>query len=487
MKKRDLVRSTVAVTAMMIMASVGYTASGSPLGDFGVVQEVQAAEIDTENPNQSDIDDVIAKVVSDSAIESEPEPTPDIKFTMQGQLFAYQGDILTEEVLKLPSDIHLNDVPYVCENVGSYDLQIIVVKDSGECGRLDYNVVVYKRPATQTPTPTSVPTPTVTPTTAPSPVPTSSATGDNSGSSVVSDIDDYNQSSGEGDAIEASTFTRGVKTVTVACGSVLRFDDLGFNDIHLLDTNGNSCSYSYDYDESLFDKKYSKVQTFSTVVTQTNDTTGEVVKYTVTVNVKDMTKPTLKGVKKVIKIVGGKNVVARIKKGVSATDNVDGKIAKSRIKVSGYKAKKYDKVQKVTFTVKDKAGNITKKTVKLKITNPVKKLSKYMYTKSVVNVRKTSSAKGKKLGTLKFGTKVKVIGQDRNTGWYKIKYKGGTGWVSNSYLSSKKPSKPVKKNNSGGEKHNKYANCDCACNDGLCNQDDDYKELEIVVEDCLSY
>lgn len=448
MKKRDLVRSTVAVTAMMIMASVGYTASGSPLGDLGVVQEVQAAEIDTENPNQSDIDDVIAKVVSDGAIESEPEPTPDIKFTIPGQIFVYQGDALTEEVLKLPADIHLNDAPYVCENAGSYNLQIIVVNDNGECGRLDYRVLVYKRPVTSAPTLTSTPTPTVTPTIAPSPVPTSSATGDNnSNSSVVSDIDDYNQSSGEGDAIEASTFTKGTKTVTIACGSVLRFDDLGFNDIHLLDTNGNSCSYSYDYDESLFDKKYSKVQTFGTVVTQTNDTTGEVVKYTVTVNVKDMTKPTLKGVKKVIKIVGGKGVVARIKKGVSATDNVDGKIVKSRIKVSGYKAKKYDKVQKVTFTVKDKAGNITKKTVKLKITNPVKKLSKYMYTKSVVNVRKTSSAKGKKLGTLKFGTKVKVIGQDRNTGWYKIKYKGGTGWVSNSYLSSKKPSKPVKKNN----------------------------------------
>ena len=193
-----------------------------------------------------------------------------------------------------------------------------------------------------------------------------------------------------------------------------------------------------------------------------------------------MTKPTLKGVKKVIKIVGGKNVVARIKKGVSATDNVDGKIAKSKIKISGYKAKKYGKVQKVTFTVKDKAGNITKKTVKLKITNPVKKLNKTMYTKSVVNVRKTSSAKGKKLGTLKFGTKVKVIGQDRNTGWYKIKYKGGTGWVSNSYLSAKKPSKPVKKNNSSNTDSKKYpywdgtvcaSNCDCVCNDGNCTYD----------------
>lgn len=478
MKKRDLVRSTVAVTAMMIMASVGYTASGSPLGDLGVVQEVQAAEINTENPNQEDFNDIVSKVVSDSAIESEPEPTPDVKFTLRGQLFAHQGDVLTEEVLKLPSDLHLNSAPYVCEKNGNYNISVIVVNDNNECGEIIYNLIVYKRPSTPAPTPTPEATPTVTPTTAPSPTPTSSATGNNnSGSSVVSDIDDYNQSSGEGDAIEASNFTKGTKTVTIACGSVLRFDDLGFNDIHLLDTNGNSCSYSYDYDESCFDKKYSKVQTFETIVTQTNDTTGEVVKYTVTVTVKDMTKPNLKGVKKVIKIVGGKDVVARIKKGVSATDNVDGKIAKSRIKVSGYKAKKYDKVQKVTFTVKDKAGNITKKTVKLKITNPVEKVNKTMYTKSVVNVHKTSSAKGKKLGTLKFGTKVKVIGQDRNTGWYKIKYKGGTGWVSNSYLSRGKLSKPIPNKSSTSKTDSKSDSYDCMADGEDC----------FCIDDCHSW
>lgn len=379
MKKRDLVRSTVAVTAMMIISSVGYTVS-SPLVDFGVVQEIQAAEVNTENANQEDINVMTSNVVTDSAIESEPTSTPETAVA-----------------------------------------------------------------------PTSEPT-----------VLTSSAT------------DVYAQPSNSSEVVKVS------KTVTVPCGSIFVFKLLGFDTV---DANGNS--YTYEYDKYYIGRELLKAQSFEVIVTQINNATGEKVVYTVTVDVKDMTKPTLKGVKKLIKIVGGKNVVARIKKGVSATDNIDGKIAKSKIKVSGYKAKKYGTVQKVTFTVKDKAGNVTKKTVKLKIINPVKKVNKTMYAKSVVNVRKTSTAKGKKLGTLKFGTKVKVIGQDRNTGWYKIKYKGGTGWVNNSYLSSKKPSKPSSKNSSSSKKDNNgkvydchsdgsdcYSACDCAC-DGECVQDPD--------------
>jgi uncharacterized protein YgiM (DUF1202 family) len=58
----------------------------------------------------------------------------------------------------------------------------------------------------------------------------------------------------------------------------------------------------------------------------------------------------------------------------------------------------------------------------------------------VVNVRDKANSKGKKLGTLRFAQKVKVTGQDKNTGWYQIKYKGKVGYVSNSYLSTSKPS-----------------------------------------------
>lgn len=474
MKKRDLVRSTVAVTAMMIMASVGYTASGSPLGNLGVVQEVQAAEIDTENPNQEDINDIISKVVSDSAIESEPEPTPDIKFVKHGQLFVYQGDVLTEDVLKLPSNLHLNSIPYVCEEVGSYTISVIVVNDNNECGRIDYRLTVYERPITPVPTPTTTPTPTTapTPTSTITPVATPSSTPalDYSQDGVVTSSPVYSENDEEDDA--SQTIGKVSKTVEIACGKTLTLESMGFQTI-FLQVEGED-SYSYVYDDCVVGEKCSYVDSFKTEVVQINDRTGERTIYEVTVKVIDKTAPTLKGVKSTIKIVGGKNVVARIKKGVSAKDNVDGKIAKSKIKISGYKAKKYGKVQKVTFTVKDKAGNVKKKTVKLKITNPVKKLNKTMYVKaSTLNVRSSSSAKGKKLGTLKFGNKIKVIGQDRNTGWYKIKYKGKTGWVNKSYVSTKKPSKPVSKKKKssdssmngipGSNKNADASNCNCNC------------------------
>ena len=63
-----------------------------------------------------------------------------------------------------------------------------------------------------------------------------------------------------------------------------------------------------------------------------------------------------------------------------------------------------------------------------------------MYATTAVNVRNKPSSKGKKLGTLRFAQKVKVTGQDKNTGWYQIKYKGKIGYVSGSYLSTSKPS-----------------------------------------------
>ena len=70
----------------------------------------------------------------------------------------------------------------------------------------------------------------------------------------------------------------------------------------------------------------------------------------------------------------------------------------------------------------------------------IKKLNKTMYATTAVNVRNKPSSKGKKLGTLRFAQKVKVTGQDKNTGWYQIKYKGKIGYVSGSYLSTSKPS-----------------------------------------------
>lgn len=98
----------------------------------------------------------------------------------------------------------------------------------------------------------------------------------------------------------------------------------------------------------------------------------------------------------------------------------------------------------------------------------IKKLNKTMYATTAVNVRNKPSSKSKKLGTLRFAQKVKVTGQDKNTGWYQIKYKGKIGYVSGSYLSTSKPStskpstsKPSKPSTSKPSNDDRYET-DCA-------------------------
>lgn len=51
-----------------------------------------------------------------------------------------------------------------------------------------------------------------------------------------------------------------------------------------------------------------------------------------------------------------------------------------------------------------------------------------------VNVRKGPSTNYTSLGVLKIGQKVEILGTDSATGWYKIKYNNGYGYVSNKYL-----------------------------------------------------
>ena len=51
-----------------------------------------------------------------------------------------------------------------------------------------------------------------------------------------------------------------------------------------------------------------------------------------------------------------------------------------------------------------------------------------------VHVRKGPSTNYTSLGVLKIGQKVEILGTDSATGWYKIKYNNGYGYVSNKYL-----------------------------------------------------
>lgn len=65
-------------------------------------------------------------------------------------------------------------------------------------------------------------------------------------------------------------------------------------------------------------------------------------------------------------------------------------------------------------------------------------LSQTMYAQSTVNVRDLPEQTGAKLGSLSTNQEVTVTGQCNETGWYRISYNGGEGFVSNSYLGSEK-------------------------------------------------
>ena len=65
-------------------------------------------------------------------------------------------------------------------------------------------------------------------------------------------------------------------------------------------------------------------------------------------------------------------------------------------------------------------------------------LSQTMYAQSTVNVRDLPEQSGGKLGSLSTNQEVTVLGKCNETGWYRISYNGGEGFVSNSYLSTDK-------------------------------------------------
>lgn len=65
-------------------------------------------------------------------------------------------------------------------------------------------------------------------------------------------------------------------------------------------------------------------------------------------------------------------------------------------------------------------------------------LSQTLYAQSTVNVRDLPEQSGAKLGSLSTNQEVTVTGQCNETGWYKISYNGGEGFVSNSYLGTEK-------------------------------------------------
>ena len=114
-----------------------------------------------------------------------------------------------------------------------------------------------------------------------------------------------------------------------------------------------------------------------------------------------------------------------------------------------------------------------------KTSSKAKTISKVtIKTKVSLNVRSKDSTKGKQLGVLKKGSKVTSTYR-ANSGWYRISYKGKTGYISNSsqFVSGSsakvsKPSKPSKPSTKAKLKTsygNKYAGLTYATIDGGVN------------------
>ena len=123
--------------------------------------------------------------------------------------------------------------------------------------------------------------------------------------------------------------------------------------------------------------------------------------------------------------------------------------------VSDYDENLTNKNQVVTITATDEDGNTTYKEVVLRIRwFKVKTIKKVVYATITTNVRAKPTSKSKKLGTVKYNQRIQVTGKvysnglsqkDKSNTWYKIKYKGKTGYITTRYLYKKK----IKKNSTG--------------------------------------
>ena len=212
------------------------------------------------------------------------------------------------------------------------------------------------------------------------------------------------------------------------------------------------------------DKTYSEVGDFTEVVKVSDKITNAVTELTISVKVSDKSAPEISGTDD-ITVTEGESINLLL--GVSASDNLDGDLTSS-ITVSEYDSGKLDSDQTVTYSVTDKAGNTTTKDITLHIkSNPIESLDKTMYATSVVNVRNSSSADGTKIGSLGYAESVHITGRDKNTGWYRIEFEGGSAFVSDSYLSDSKPvvQTPSNNNSSNTTKPSSdctSSNCDCS-------------------------
>lgn len=116
--------------------------------------------------------------------------------------------------------------------------------------------------------------------------------------------------------------------------------------------------------------------------------------------------------------------------------------------VSDYDENLTNKNQVVTITATDEDGNTTYKEVVLRIRwFKVKTIKKVVYATITTNVRAKPTSKSKKIGTVRFNQKIRVTGKvysngldqkDSSNKWYRIKYKGKTGYITTKWSVNKR-------------------------------------------------
>ena len=125
MRKHDLVVTTIAVTATMLMSAVGYTN----------VDKYNLGTIQVKAESVQDVNDTVPEDV-----DKTPKWTSSFSIT-----YVREGDALTEKVLGLDASYHLVNEPYVCNQVGTFDLTFLAYDDTMEnYGLIRGRVVVEK-------------------------------------------------------------------------------------------------------------------------------------------------------------------------------------------------------------------------------------------------------------------------------------------------------------------------------------------------------
>ncbi|MGM9988393.1 MAG: SH3 domain-containing protein [Bacillaceae bacterium] len=232
--------------------------------------------------------------------------------------------------------------------------------------------------------------------------------------------------------VRSESSINGRKLGTVKKGERLTVKQTLSNGWHRIDFKGKTGYVSGDY------VKKKVIETTTTTPPVTTNTNYEIIKSDV--NLRD--KASWSG-KSLAVIKKGQAVKAQVHNNDWMKVTYNGK--------TGYVAKEY---VKITTTQKPNEEVRPPSNPDANVTPPVQVNYEYVVTTTTLNVRSGASTKHQIIGTVKNGEKLDV--KESVMGWYKINYKGKTGYVSAGYVEKREvksstseptPEKPTPPNN----------------------------------------